>query len=486
VKPLREILFGVGIQSVIGDTGILITGLEFDSRKVEPDAIFVSVKGTEVDGHDFIPSALEAGARAIVCERLPVQIVQEVTYVQVKDSQEALSIMASNFYDRPSTELVLIGITGTNGKTTVSSLCYEIYTRAGYPSGLLSTNVVRIGTREFPATHTTPDPIQINRYLRQMVEDGVSYCFMEVSSHGIHQKRIAGLSFRGAAFTNLSHDHLDYHGTFAAYRDTKKKLFDGLGPKAFALVNMDDKNGYYMLQNTRASKYTYALKGYADYRGQLLESQFTGQLLKIEDQELWTQLIGEFNAYNILCVYAIADLLGMDRLELLRLISELRPVRGRFQYFQTERNIHAIVDYAHTPDALKNVLATVNTLRTGNEKVIAVVGCGGDRDRSKRPVMGHIAASLSDQSIFTSDNPRGEEPQAILNEMYKGVGPELHGRVLIIEDRRQAIRTAAKLAQSGDIVLLAGKGHESYQEIAGVRHPFDDFKELKEAFDQIL
>lgn len=485
MKLLKDILYGAGITSVIGNTSVGVTGIQFDSRNVSMDEAFVAVKGTKVDGHDYIQRALDSGARAVICERLPDLIVQEITYVEVEDSQKALSVLASNFYDRPSAQLRLVGITGTNGKTTVSSLCYEIFTNAGFQVGLLSTNIVRIGQKEYPATHTTPDPIQINRYLQQMVEVGVSYCFMEVSSHGIDQQRTAGLQFEGAVFTNLTHDHLDYHGTFANYRDTKKKLFDNLGRKAFALVNMDDKNGYFMLQNTQARKYTYALKAYADYRGQLLESQFTGQLLKIEEHELWTQLIGEFNAYNVLTVYAIADLLGMDRMEQLRLISELKPVQGRFQYFQSPQNIHAIVDYAHTPDALKNVLATVNALRTGNEKVIALVGCGGDRDRSKRPVMGHIAASLSDQSIFTSDNPRSEPPAAILDEMFAGVGPELHNRVLVIEDRRQAIRTAVKLARQGDIILVAGKGHETYQEIKGVRHPFDDLEELKTAFDQI-
>ncbi len=485
MKQLKDILFGVGIIAVSGDTGVDVPGLQFDSRKVRKGELFVAFKGTLADGHDYIPGALKAGAVAVVCEHMPEELVPEITYVQVNDSQEALSVMASNYYDRPSSQLKLVGVTGTNGKTTVTSLCYEVYTQAGYQAGLLSTNVVRIGSKEYPATHTTPDPIQINHHLHEMVAEGVEYCFMEVSSHGIHQKRIAGLDFTGAVFTNLTHDHLDYHGSFAAYRDTKKKLFDGLGRKAFALVNTDDKNGIYMLQNTPARKYTYALKGYADYRGQLLESQFTGQLLKIEDQELWTQLIGEFNAYNVLCVYAIADLLDMERMERLRLLSELQPVQGRFQYIQSPQKIHAIVDYAHTPDALKNVLTTVSALRTGNEKVIAVVGCGGDRDRSKRPVMGHIAASMSDQSIFTSDNPRSESPSAILQEMQEGVGPELKGKVLVIEDRRQAIRTAVRLAESGDILLVAGKGHETYQEIDGVRHPFDDMKELQRAFNQI-
>ncbi|HUH46419.1 MAG TPA: UDP-N-acetylmuramoyl-L-alanyl-D-glutamate--2,6-diaminopimelate ligase, partial [Arenibacter sp.] len=366
--------------------------------------------------------------------------------------------------------------TGTNGKTTVSSLLYQLFKKAGFKVGLISTIKIMVDEMEFPTTHTTPDALTINRYLQSMNEAGVGYCFMEVSSHGLHQKRTDGLVFEGAIFTNLTHDHLDYHATFAAYRDTKKTLFDGLSKKAFALSNIDDRNGLVMLQNTKARKYTYALKSYADYRAQILENQFDGQLLKIDGNELWSKLIGDFNAYNMLAIYAAADLLGLQKLEILRLISELENVAGRFQYYISKNKITAIVDYAHTPDALKNVLDTINTLRTGNENVITLVGCGGDRDKSKRPVMGHIATSMSNKVIFTSDNPRTESPSQIIREMEAGV--EVHNRqkVLAIENREQAIKTACQLAVANDIILVAGKGHETYQETNGKRIDFDDFK----------
>jgi UDP-N-acetylmuramoyl-L-alanyl-D-glutamate--2,6-diaminopimelate ligase len=480
MKPLKDILFGVSLTAVSGSTGVMVNTICFDSRKVAKGSVFVAIKGTLTDGHKYIDKAISAGANSIVCEELPGDLINDITYVEVLDANQALAIMASNFYDNPSKNLKLVGVTGTNGKTTVSSLLYQLFKKAGYKVGLLSTIRIMVDNREFPTSHTTPDAMTINQYLSLMNEAGVEFCFMEVSSHGIHQKRTEGLVFEGAIFTNLSHDHLDYHKTFAEYRDTKKKLFDDLPKRAFALTNIDDKNGLVMLQNTAAKKYTYALKSYADYRAQILENQFNGQLLKIDDNELWTRLIGHFNAYNILAIYATADLLGLEKFETLRLLSELENVDGRFQYFISKERITAIVDYAHTPDALKNVLETINALRTGNENVITVVGCGGDRDRSKRPVMGHIASAMSGKAIFTSDNPRSEPPLIIIEEMEAGVEPQNLRKVLSIENRNQAIKTACQLAVPNDIILVAGKGHETYQETKGERVDFDDFKILKE------
>ncbi|MGB5358259.1 MAG: UDP-N-acetylmuramoyl-L-alanyl-D-glutamate--2,6-diaminopimelate ligase [Eudoraea sp.] len=480
MKPLKDILFGVSLRAVSGSTATLINAISFDSREVEKDNVFVAVRGTLTDGHKFIPKAISLGAIAIVCEEMPEDLKEGICYVEVADSNQALAIMASNYYEIPSKNLKLIGVTGTNGKTTVSSLLYQLFKKAGYKVGLLSTIKIMIDEEEYPATHTTPDAITINRSLALMNEAGVEYCFMEVSSHGIHQKRIEGLHFEGAIFTNLSHDHLDYHKTFAEYRDTKKILFDNLGRKAFALTNIDDKNGLIMLQNTSARKFTYALKTYADYRAQILENQFSGQLLKIEENELWTRLIGNFNAYNILAIYATANLLGLEKFETLRILSELENVDGRFQYFISPKKITAIVDYAHTPDALKNVLDTINTLRTGNESVITVVGCGGDRDKSKRPVMGHIASEYSAKVIFTSDNPRSEAPEIIIEEMEAGVEAQNVKKVLSIENRKQAIKAACQMADPNDIILVAGKGHETYQEKNGIRDEFDDYKIVKE------
>ncbi|WP_318344143.1 UDP-N-acetylmuramoyl-L-alanyl-D-glutamate--2,6-diaminopimelate ligase [Flagellimonas baculiformis] len=485
MKLLKDILYGVSLNAVSGDTNVMVNHIHFDSRKVEMDDVFVAVRGTITDGHMYIQKAVDFGAKAVVCEELPELLVNGVTYLKVPDCNSALAVMASNFYGNPSKNLKLVGITGTNGKTTVATLLYNLYTKAGYKAGLLSTIKVMVGDKEYPASHTTPDVMTINNYLAKMSAEGVECCFMEVSSHGIHQKRSEGLHFAGAVFTNLSHDHLDYHKTFAEYRDTKKKLFDTLPKTAFALVNIDDKNGLVMLQNTRAKKYTYALKSYADYRAQILEKQFNGQLLKLDDNELWTKLIGDFNAYNLLAIYAVADLLGLEKMEILRLMSELETVNGRFQYYISKEKITAIVDYAHTPDALKNVLITINALRTGNEKVITVVGCGGDRDKSKRPVMGHIASEMSDQAIFTSDNPRTESPATIIEEMEKGVEAQNTKKVLSIENRKQAIKAACKLALANDIILVAGKGHETYQETNGVRVDFDDFKEVKEALESL-
>ncbi|MGB5359266.1 MAG: UDP-N-acetylmuramoyl-L-alanyl-D-glutamate--2,6-diaminopimelate ligase [Eudoraea sp.] len=485
MKPLKDILFGVSLTAVSGSTGVLVNTICFDSRKVTKQSVFVAIKGTLTDGHKYIDKAISAGANSIVCEELPGDLVNNVTYVEVLDANQALAIMASNFYDNPSKNLKLVGVTGTNGKTTVSSLLYQLFKKAGYKVGLLSTIRIMVDNREFTTSHTTPDAMTINQYLSLMNDAGVEFCFMEVSSHGIHQKRTEGLVFEGAIFTNLSHDHLDYHKTFAEYRDTKKKLFDDLPKRAFALTNIDDKNGLVMLQNTAAKKYTYALKSYANYRAQILENQFNGQLLKIDDNELWTRLIGHFNAYNILAIYATADLLGLEKLETLRLLSELENVDGRFQYFISKERITAIVDYAHTPDALKNVLETINTLRTGNENVITVVGCGGDRDRSKRPVMGHIASAMSGKAIFTSDNPRSEPPLIIIEEMEAGVEPQNLRKVLSIENRNQAIKTACQLAVPNDIILVAGKGHETYQETNGERVDFDDFKIIKEVLNSL-
>jgi len=476
MKLLKDILYGVGLSAISGSTNSMINSVCFDSRKVGLDDVFVAIKGTLVDGHNYIEKAIAFGAKAVVCEEIPENVVNGITYVAVDDGNKALAIIASNFYDKPSKNLKLVGVTGTNGKTTVSSLLYQLFKKAGYKVGLISTIKILVDDHEYVTSHTTPDALTINRYLSLMNEVGVEYCFMEVSSHGIHQKRIDGLVFEGAIFTNLSHDHLDYHKTFAEYRDTKKLLFDKLPKTAFAITNIDDKNGEVMLQNTKARKYTYALKSYANYRAKVLENQFDGQLLKINDNELWSKLIGNFNAYNLLAIYATADLLGLENLEILQLLSQLENVDGRFQYFISKEKIKAIVDYAHTPDALKNVLDTINALRTGNENVITVVGCGGDRDSSKRPVMGNIASALSNKVIFTSDNPRTESPSDIIKQMEEGVEPQNFRKILSIDNREQAIKTACQLAMSNDIILIAGKGHETYQETNGERIHFDDFE----------
>lgn len=401
------------------------------------------------------------------------------------DANTALAVMASSFYDNPSSKIPLIGVTGTNGKTTIAALLYQLFKKAGYKVGLLSTVKVLVDDVEFKATHTTPDSITINRYLDKMIDAGVDFCFMEVSSHGIHQKRTEGLVFTGGIFTNLSHDHLDYHQTFAAYRNVKKEFFDGLPKSAFALTNIDDKNGNFMLQNTQAKKKTYALKTLADFKVKILEKQLSGTLISVDGTEVWTKLIGVFNIYNLTAIIATAELLGLEKLETLTIISELESVSGRFEYVISEDGITAIIDYAHTPDALKNVLETINDIRTGNEKVITVVGCGGDRDQTKRPKMAHIASQLSSQAIFTSDNPRTENPQTILDEMEVGVASENYRKTLTVLDRRQAIKTACKLSEAGDIILIAGKGHEDYQEINGVRAHFDDLEEVKNCFNQL-
>ena len=482
---LKDILYKVTLNAVVGSTGMDVNNIHFDSRNIVKGDVFVAIRGSVVDGHNYIDVAIKNGAAAIVCEETPKNVADGIIYVEVDNSSKAMAIMASNFYGVPSENLKLVGVTGTNGKTTVASLLFQLFKNAGYKVGLLSTVKIMVDTVEYKATHTTPDSLTINKYLKEMNVAGVEFCFMEVSSHGIHQFRTEGLHFEGGIFTNLSHDHLDYHNTFAEYRDVKKRFFDGLPSTAFALVNSDDKNGAIMLQNTKAKKQTYALKGYADYKAQILENRLSGLLLKVNDSEVWTRLIGNFNAYNVLAIYATAELLGLEKVEILRLISDLESVSGRFQYFISDEKITAIVDYAHTPDALKNVLETINSIRTKNEELITVVGCGGDRDKTKRPKMGHIATALSTKVIFTSDNPRSEEPQAILEDIEKGVEPQNFKKTLTISDRKQAIKAACQMAQPNDIILIAGKGHEDYQEIKGERFHFDDYETVQEILKQL-
>ena len=477
---LKDILYKIPIEKTIGSTTVAVRNIEFDSRSVGLNDVFVAIKGTVSDGHDYILKASEQGALVVICETLPETIINGITYVQVADSHKALAILAANYYENPSENIKLVGITGTNGKTTISTLLYDLFTAAGYKTGLISTVKVMVGDTRYGAKRTTPDSVTINRYLQEMVEAGVDYCFMEVSSHGIHQKRTEGLHFAGGIFTNLSHEHLDYHKDFKEYRDVKKKFFDQLPKSAFALTNADDKNGAVMLQNTAAKKYTYALKSYADYKAQILENNFTGLLLKINNNEVWVKLIGSFNAYNMLAIFGAADILGMEMLELLQLMSTLESVDGRFQYMISEKKITAIVDYAHSPDALKNVLETINSIRTGNEELITVVGCGGDRDATKRPIMGKIAATLSTKVVFTSDNPRTEDPDKIVEEVEAGVPAEYFNKTVSITNRKQAIKNACQMANENDIILIAGKGHETYQEINGERIDFDDFQLVNE------
>lgn len=482
---LKDILYKVSLEAVVGDTRTAVNEIHFDSRKVNLNDVFVAISGTKVDGHDFIGRAIEKGALVIVCEELPENQINGVTYVKVKDSQKALAVMASNFYGNPSANLKLVGVTGTNGKTTIASLLYQLFTKAGFKVGLISTVEIRVGEEKFGTLHTTPDSLIINSYLKKMNEAGVEFCFMEVSSHGIAQHRTTALHFAGGIFTNLSHEHLDYHSSFAEYRDVKKRFFDELPASAFALTNNDDKNGPVMLQNSKAKKYTYALKSHADYKAQILENEFSGLLLKLNGHEVWTKLIGTFNAYNVLAIYAASELLGLKTMESLRLISELKAVSGRFQYFISEERITAIVDYAHSPDALQNVLETINSIRTKNEELITVVGCGGDRDKTKRPKMGHIASALSTKVIFTSDNPRTEDPDTIIEEVEAGVEPQNFKKVMSITNRKQAIKTACQIAQKKDIILIAGKGHETYQEINGERFDFDDLRIVTDYLKEI-
>ena len=478
MKLLEDILLNVEVTAKNGSLYKQIASIEIDSRKVELNGLFVAQKGLKFDGHNFIDKAIELGAIAIVCENLPQQLQEKVTYIQVKNTNSALAQIASNFYNNPSSKLKLIGITGTNGKTTIATLLYNLFDKSGCKVGLLSTVKILVHNKQYAATHTTPNSIIINKFLNEMVENGVTHCFMEVSSHGIHQKRTEGLVFTGGVFTNLTHDHLDYHKSFKEYRDVKKAFFDALPKSAFALVNIDDKNGMVMLQNTKAKKYTYAVKTLADFKAKIIENEFTGLMLNIDKNEVWTKLVGSFNAYNVLAVYAVSQLLEVNADESLRLISELESVEGRFQYFISKGGIRAIVDYAHTPDALKNVLETINTIKKKNEDVITVVGCGGNRDTAKRPVMGRIASQLSSQVIFTSDNPRSENPDKIIEEMEAGVESQYLKKIIAITSRSQAIKTAVKLAKQGDIILVAGKGHETYQETKEERIFFDDYQQI--------
>ena len=472
MKNLKNILEGLAYKQVIGDIEVDFNEINFDSRSVSKGDLFVALNGVELDGHRFIDAAINSGAVVIVCEVVP-EIYSGITYVLVEDSALALSILAANFYDRPSFKLKVIGITGTNGKTTIASQLFELANSLGYASGLLSTIAIRIGAEVYPATHTTPDSIQINKYMDLMWRSGVEYCFMEVSSHGIDQQRIAGINFTGAVFTNLTHDHLDYHKTFSEYRDVKKRLFDSLPKNAFALVNSDDKNGLFMLQNSRANKRTYAFKGIADYQGKILENSLSGLHFRINKEEIYAKMLGVFNAYNLTALYGVSQELGWDKTAVLTALSLLEGAQGRFQYEISKSGIYVIVDYAHTPDALKNVLSTIRDFN-GLGKVLTVVGCGGDRDKAKRPKMAEIAALLSDFVILTSDNPRSEDPDQIIRDMEEGLTPDNRSKTISISNRHQALKLACQQANANDVVLVAGKGHETYQEIRGVRHDFDD------------
>lgn len=484
MKTVKEIAKATKVTQWVGPADVSVSALVSDSRKALPGTLFVAVKGTQVDAHDFIPQVIGKGCTAIVAERV-LEVPSNVTLVIVPNTALALGELAHAFYDYPSQSLELVGITGTNGKTTTTTLLHDLYTGLGYKVGLLSTVVNLIGKEVIPSTHTTPDQIALNALLADMVAQGCSHCFMEVSSHAISQHRIAGLVFKGGAFTNITHDHLDYHGTFKEYIAAKKTFFDEMSKGAFALVNADDKNGMVMVQNTKAKVSTFALKTHADFKVKVLENSFSGLLLTVNGIELWTRLIGDFNAYNIATVYGISQLLGSDSTEVLTVLSRLEAVDGRFQFTKSETDITAIVDYAHTPDALENVLKTIENIRTRNEQVITVVGCGGDRDALKRPEMARIACEMSDKVILTSDNPRTEDPAEILKQMEAGVGAHQTMKVLSILDRDQAIKTAVSLAQAKDIILIAGKGHEKYQDINGVKHPFDDFDVVKNYFTKL-
>ena len=480
MRNLVDLLYKVSISETVGVTKVDVNNVQFDSRKVEKDDVFVAVNGVTVDGHQYIEKAISLGAKVIVCEILPENLVDGITYVKVENSTIALGVLASNFYGNPTKDLKLVGVTGTNGKTTTTTLLYELFTKLGYACALVSTIKIVIDGEVIPSTHTTPDILTLNKMFREAVNRGCEYAFMEVSSHGIHQNRIAGLHFEVAGFTNITHDHLDYHKTFANYLAAKKKFFDDLPKTSTAISNADDKNGKVMLQNTVATKRLYALKTDADFKGKIIENQFDGMLLEFKGKEFWTSLIGQFNAYNLLLVFGVASVLEQDELEVLKALSTLGNVDGRFQTFKTQTGIVIIVDYAHTPDALDNVLNTIESIRTKNEQLITVVGCGGDRDKTKRPEMADIASEKSNVAIFTSDNPRTEDAEEILREMEVGVKPQFYNRTLKITDRKEAIKTALKMAEPNDIVLIAGKGHETYQEINGVRTHFSDVEVASE------
>ena len=481
---IKEILANCNLMEIEGDKDIDILNLTFDSRQARDGSLFFAVKGTQVDGHDYIEKAVAQGAKAIVCERMPKTKADDVTYIQVDNSAYVLGISASNFFDNPSKKLKLVGVTGTNGKTTIATLLYRLFTDAGYSCGLLSTIENIVNLEAIPSTHTTPDPLELNALLCKMVDSGCEYAFMEVSSHSVEQERIAGLHFAGGIFTNLTHDHLDYHKTMANYRNAKKKFFDNLPETAFALTNLDDKNGAVMLQNTRAKKLSYALKHDADFKGVVMESHFDGMLLKVNGIEVYTTLVGGFNASNLLAIYGSAMALGFDKNELLVEISKMRGANGRFDMVHSEQGIVGIVDYAHTPDALENVLTTINEVRCHKETLFTIVGCGGNRDATKRPEMAAVAVRLSDRVILTSDNPRNEDPNEIIRQMQTGIAPDDSRKVLSITNRREAIRVAVAMAQKGDIILVAGKGHENYQEINGIKNHFDDKEELSKAFKE--
>lgn len=480
MKLLKDILYKVRIIEVVGSTNVAITAISFDSRKIEKDSLFIAIKGTQSDGHKYIDDTISKGAIAVVCEELPSTRNEKVTYIKVSDTTAALGIVSGNFYDNPSESLLLVGVTGTNGKTTTVTLLFSLFKKLGYKVGLISTVKNQINNELFPSTHTTPDAIELNALLRQMVDKGCTHCFMEVSSHAVVQNRIAGVHFSGGVFTNITHDHLDYHKTFDEYIKAKKGFFDMLGTDAFALTNKDDANADVMLQNTKALKKSYSLRSMADFKCKVVENQFSGLHLNIDNNEVWSKLIGNFNAYNLLAVYATAILLKEDKTNVLTTLSTLSSVEGRFQYVRTDNGIIGIVDYAHTPDALTNVLKTISDIRTGNEQVITVVGCGGDRDAAKRPMMAKIACDLSNRVILTSDNPRSEDPDVIIKQMQKGVDGVNRKKTVSISDRSEAIKMACSIANPGDIILVAGKGHEKYQEIKGVKHSFDDMLVLQE------
>lgn len=484
MKILKDILLNTAVVETIGNLNCEILKISNNSNDTGDSSLFIAVKGTVVDGHKFIDSAINNGALAIVCEDLPTTQKKNITYIKVKDSVEAVGIIAKNFYDDPTEKIKLIGVTGTNGKTSIATLLYQTFIKLGYKVGLLSTIINYIHDKEISATHTTPDIIQLNNLLSQMVDTGCEYCFMEVSSHSIHQKRIFGLKYTGGIFTNLTHDHLDYHKSFSEYIKAKKEFFDNLPKDAFALTNNDDKNGLVMLQNCKASKYSYSLKSVSDFKCKVLESHLDGTLTKIDNNEIWLNFIGKFNIYNLLAVYTTSLLLKQNKTEVLRIFSGLRPINGRFEFIKSKNNITAIVDYAHTPDALLNVLQTIVEINKEGKKILTVVGAGGNRDKTKRPKMGNIAAELSSKVILTSDNPRNEDPKEIIEEMYAGIDKYKTKNVLKIIDRREAIRTSYMLADEGDIILIAGKGHENYQEINGVKHYFDDKEEIKQIFNE--
>jgi UDP-N-acetylmuramoyl-L-alanyl-D-glutamate--2,6-diaminopimelate ligase len=485
MRYLSDIIEGLAFTELQGSADIEITAIVFDSRKVIPGCMFVAVKGTVVDGHDYILQAIKDGAVAVICQELPARVTGEVDFLMVADSAVALGIVSANFYENPSSKLKLVGITGTNGKTTIATLLYKLFRDLGYKCGLISTVENQVNGEVIPATHTTPDPVELNSLLNDMVEQGCDYCFMEVSSHAIAQHRIGALKFTGAIFSNLTHDHLDYHKTFEKYLKAKKTFFDDLPSNAFALTNIDDKNGNVMLQNTKAHKKTYGLKSMADYKARILENQFEGLLLQIDSEEVWFKMVGTFNAYNLLAVYAAAMLLEQDKTKILTSLSKLTGAKGRFDYIVAPNKVIGIVDYAHSPDAIQNILSTVHDIRKNNEKVITVIGCGGDRDKTKRPIMAKAACEWSDRVILTSDNPRSEDPAQIIKDMEEGVDPAFKRYTLSIVDRREAIKTACMLAKPGDIVVVAGKGHEKYQEVHGVKNHFDDMEELSAIFKDL-